>query len=280
MAPKLLEKYGPWALVTGASSGIGEQFARRLARAGFNLVLIARRAQRLSLLEAELRARHRIDIEVLAEDLADRGGIDRVICAALGRDLGLVASNAGFGLKGPFERSPRASLEAMLDTNVRAPLLLLHALMPRLLQRGRGGIILTGSIEGEAPFPWSSAYAASKAFIHSLGLGLSGELSGTGIDLLVLEPGPTDTEALTLQGFSKATMRGLMSPAEVAKQALAQIGRAPLHIPGKENRKFVTAMRRMPKPRLVEFNALNMAGALAANGQSVERAGPVERAAP
>jgi hypothetical protein len=269
----LLEKYGPWALVTGASSGIGEQFARRLARAGFNLVLTARRAQRLSSLEAELRKRGRIEIEVLAEDLADRAGLDRVAAAAQARELGLVVSNAGFGLKGPFERSERARLEAMLDTNVRAPLILLHSLLPQLLQRGRGGIILTGSIEGEAPFPWSSAYAATKAFIHSLGLGLSGELAGTGIDLLVLEPGATDTEALVLQGFSRTTMHGLMAPAEVAKQALAQLGRAPLHIPGKENRKFVSAMRRMPKPRLVEFNAGNMAGALAANGQSVERAG-------
>jgi short-subunit dehydrogenase len=270
-APTLVEKYGPWALVTGASSGMGEQFARRLARAGFSLLMVARRAERLRALEQELGRRRRIEVVGLAEDLADRTALDRIAAAAAARDVGLIVSNAGFGLKGPFERTDRAKVESMFDTNARAPLILLHTLLPRLLERGKGGIILTGSIEGEAPFPWSSAYAATKAFIHSLGLSLSGELAGTGIDLLVHEPGATDTEALTLQGFSKATLPGLMTPDEVAKQALAQLGRTPLHIPGKDNRKFVSTMRRMPKQRLVEFNAANMAGALAANGQSVKR---------
>jgi uncharacterized protein len=208
---------------------------------------------------------------VLTGDLADRAALDGIAAAAAARDIGLIVSNAGFGLKGPFERIERAKLESMLDTNARAPLILLHSLLPGLLKRGKGGIILTGSIEGEAPFPWSSAYAATKAFIHSFGLGLSGELAGTGIDVLVLEPGATDTEALTLQGFSKAAMHGLMAPEEVTKQALAQLGRAPLHIPGKDNRKFVSTMRRMPKPRLVEFNAANMAAALAASGQPIKR---------
>jgi uncharacterized protein len=270
-AKALIHHYGPWALVTGASSGIGAQFARRLARAGFSLLLAARRLDRLLALEGELRRRGRVEVEVLGVDLADREAVDRVAAAAAARDVGLVVSNAGFGLKGPFELCDRARLEAMFDTNARAPLLLLHSLLPGMLRRGRGGIILTGSIEGEAPFPWSSAYAATKAFVHCLGLSLSGELEETGIDVLVLEPGPTDTEALTLQGFSPDTLPGLMAADEVAKQALAQLGRKPLHVPGKENRKFVSAMRRMPKPRLIAFNAANMAGALAANGQSVKR---------
>jgi len=269
--PTLLEKYGPWALVTGASSGIGEQFARRLARAGFSLLLVARRAERLRTLEKELGRRRRIEVIGLAEDLTDRAALDRIVAAATARDLGLVVSNAGFGLKGPFELDERAKLEAMFDTNARAPLLLLHALLPGLIKRGRGGIILTGSVEGEAPFPWSSAYAATKAFIHSLGLGLAGELAGTGVDLLVLEPGATDTEALPMQGFAAASIPGLMTAADVAKQALAQLGRTPLHIPGKDNRKLVSAMRRMPKDRLVAFNAANMAGALAASGRPVKR---------
>lgn len=271
MTTRFNEKYGPWALVTGASSGIGEQFARRLARAGLNLILAARRVDRLLALEVELRRRGHVEVEVIGADLADRAALDRVAAAASAREVGLVVSNAGFGLKGPFERAERDRVEAMFDTNARAPLLLIHSLLPQLLRRGRGGIILTGSIEGEAPFPWSSAYAASKAFVHCLGLSLSGELAGTGIDVLVLEPGATDTEALVLQGFSRETMPGLMAPEEVAKQALARLGRAPLLIPGKHNRKFVSAMRRMSKPRVIEFNAANMAGALAASGQSVKR---------
>jgi short-subunit dehydrogenase len=267
----LLEKYGPWALVTGASSGIGEQFARRLARAGFSLLLVARRADRLEALARELGRRRSIEVVALTADLADRTAIDRVTAAAAARDLGLIVSNAGLGLKGSFVKLELDAMEAMVAVNALAPLRLLHALLPRLLQRGRGGVVLTGSVEGEAPFPWSSAYAATKAFVSSLGLGLSGELTGTGIDLLVLEPGATDTEALRLQGFAPEAIPNLMSAAEVARQALAQLGRVPLHIPGKDNRQFVSAMRRMPKDKLVAFNAANMSAALAASTRPVRR---------
>jgi len=268
-AAMLREKYGPWALVTGASSGIGEQFARQLGRAGFNLLLVARREDRLRDLRAELGQRPRREIELLVADLADLEAVGRIVADTAGRDLGLVVSNAGFGLKGAFESHDRGRLEAMLNVNARAPLLLAHALLPRLRTRATGGIIFTGSQEGEAPFPWSSAYAATKAFVHSLGMGLHGELAGTGIDVLVLAPGATDTEALGLQGFDAASLPGVMSPAEVARQALRELGRTPLHIPGAENRKFVTQLRRMPRRRQIEFNASNMAAALAANRRPV-----------
>lgn len=269
-AAAIRERYGPWALVTGASSGIGEQFARQLARAGFRLLLVARREDRLRDLRAELGRRRGREIELVVTDLAEPGAVERVVAGTAGRDLGLIVSNAGFGLKGEFASHDRARLEAMLNVNVRAPLLLVHALLPRLRARGTAGIILTGSVEGEAPFPWSSAYAATKAFVHSLGMGLHGELAGTGIDVLVLAPGATDTEALALQGFDAATLPSVMSPAEVARQALRELGRTPLHVPGADNRKFVSQLRRMPRRRQIEFNAANMAAALAASGQAVD----------
>jgi hypothetical protein len=270
-AAVLRQKYGPWALVTGASSGIGEQFVRQLTRAGFNLLLVARREDRLRDLRAELGDKRSREIELLVADLADLDAVDRVVAAAAGRELGLLISNAGFGLKGPYLSHDRARLEAMMNVNARAPLLLTHALLPQLRKRASGGIILTGSQEGEAPFPWSTAYAATKAFVHSLGLGLYGELAGTGIDVLVLAPGATDTEALGLQGFDASVLPGLMPPAEVARQALQQLGRTPLHVPGADNRKFVRQLRRMPRRRQVEFNGANMAAALAASGHPVDR---------
>lgn len=266
----LRERYGPWALVTGASSGIGEQFARQLVRAGFRLLLVARREDRLRDLRAELGRRRGREIEVLVADLAEPGAVERVVAGTVGHDVGLVVSNAGFGIKGAFESHDRDRIEAMLNVNVRAPLLLLHALLRRLRERGTAGIILTGSVEGEAPFPWSSAYAATKAFVHSFGMGLHGELAGTGVDVLVLAPGATDTEALTLQGFDAATLPSLMSPAEVARQALRELGRTPLHVPGADNRKLVSQLRRMPHRRQIEFNAANMSAALAASGQHVD----------
>jgi short-subunit dehydrogenase len=244
----LREKYGPWALVTGASSGIGDQFARQLARAGFNLLLVARREDRLRDLRAELGQRRRREIELVVTDLAQPDAVDRIVAATAGRDLGLVVSNAGFGLKGAFESHSRTRLEAMLNVNARAPLLLAHELLPRLRARATAGIIFTGSQEGEAPFPWSSAYAATKAFVHSLGMGLYGELAGTGVDVLVLAPGATDTEALGLQGFDVAMLPGLMPPAEVARQALRELGRTPLHIPGADARSSST--RATWRPRL------------------------------
>jgi short-subunit dehydrogenase len=100
-------------------------------------------------------------------------------------------------------------------------------------------------------------------------MGLYGELAGTGVDVLVLAPGATDTEALGLQGFDAATLPGLMPPAEVARQALRELGRTPLHIPGADNRKFVSQMRRMPRRRQIEFAATSMAAALAASGRPV-----------
>jgi uncharacterized protein len=269
-AAMLREKYGPWALVTGASSGIGEHFARQLARAGFNLLLVARREDRLRDLRAELGQRRRREFEPVVADLADPDAVERVVASTTGRDVGLLVSNAGFGLKGAFLSHDRARLEAMLNVNARAPLLLAHALLPRLRRRATGGIILTGSQEGEAPFPWSTAYAATKAFVHSLGMGLYGELAGTGIDVLVLAPGATDTEGLGLQGFDAASLPGLMPPSEVARQALRELGRTPFHIPGADNRKFVTQLRRMPRRRQIEFNASNMAATLAASGHPVD----------
>jgi short-subunit dehydrogenase len=248
---------------------MGEEFARRLAREGFSLLLVARRADRLHSLAKELGRRRRIEIVTLAEDLGEREALGRIVAAATSRDVGLVVSNAGFGLKGAHERIPLVKLEAMLAVNARAPMVILHELLPSLLLRGRGGVILTGSVEGEAPFPWSSAYAATKAFVQSLGLGIAGELAGTGVDVLVLEPGATDTEALKLQGFAAETMPGLMKPADVARQALAQLGRVPIFVPGAGNRKMVSMLRRMKKEKLIEANAAAMAAALSASGQTV-----------
>lgn len=264
---ELKDKYGPWALVTGASSGIGEQFARLLARSGINLLLVARRAERLEALAKELRRRRGLEVELIVADLAEPDAVDRVVAAVGDRDLGLLVSNAGFGLKGDFAGTARARIEAMFNVNARAPMLLAHALLPRLRARGRGGIVFTGSVEGEAPYPFSAAYAATKAFVHSLGMGLHGELAGSGVDVLVLAPGATDTDAITLQGFKRELMPNLMAPAEVAKQALRQLGEAPLHVPGPENRKYVNMMRRMPREKLIAFNAQTMSAALDASGR-------------
>lgn len=271
IAADFLEKYGPWALVTGASSGIGEQFARLLARQGFNLLLVARRTDRLLALQAELLQQHGAKSEIVAEDLSDPAAVDRIATAIGDRDLGLLVSNAGFGLKGGFNQHDRAMLDAMLNVNVRTPLLLIHTLLPKLRTRKHAGILLVGSQEGEAAFPWSSAYAGTKNFVHAFGLSLYGELQGTGVDVLVLAPGSTESEAAALQGISRDALFGVMPAQEVARQGLEQIGRRPLHIPAWYNRMLVHLLRALPRRWAIAMAGNAMEQTMAKSGNPVKK---------
>jgi len=264
-----LKQYGSWALVTGASSGIGAEFARQLAAAGLNLILVARREQALRALQDELTRRHGIEVDLLPLDLAAFDAPAQLLAKAAERDTGLVVSNAGFGLKGAFNQHAGAELDAMLNVNARTPLLLLHGLLPALRRRARAGIILTGSIEGETAFPWSSAYAATKAFVHNLALSLYGELAGSGVDLLLLEPGSTDTEAAGKQGITRENLVGLMPPSRVVAQALAQLGKKPLLMPGLHNRIVIGLLRLLPWRWSIALAGKGMAGTLARSGNPV-----------
>ena len=243
----LSTQYGPWALVTGASSGIGKAFCQHLAAAGFNLVLVARRQPLLAQLADSLKANHGIEIRILAVDLSADDAPAHILQDIEPLDIGLVILNAGFGYKGYLEEQPLDAMDAMLMVNLIAPTRLAHQLLPKLKQRGRGGLIFTGSIEGETPFPHSAAYAASKAYIHNLGLSLYGECQATGVDVLVLSPGSTDTDAPIMQGFQREQLVGLMPPETVAAQALSQLGKRPLWITGWHNRLFIGFLRLLPR---------------------------------
>jgi short-subunit dehydrogenase len=257
-----LQRYGPAALVTGASSGIGEAFAVLLARGGFDLVLNGRRKDRLDKLAARLRDHEGVNVTLCCEDLSTADGPQRLAAACIDLDIGLLVSNAGFGLKGAHQDNDPARLQDMLMLNCHAPMQLTRLFIPALLDRGQGGIIITSSVEGLMGFPYSSPYAASKAFCNSLAEGLWGELSGQGIDVLALCPGSTRTEALALQGFDAQQMENLMLPEEVAAQAIAQIDKGPIHIAGDMNREIFTAMTAMPRREALKLAAGNMQAAL------------------
>jgi len=221
--PSLRERYGEWALVTGASAGIGAAFARALARDGVSVVLTARREDRLRALAEELKA-HGVATRVVALDLAALDGASRLAEAVADLDLAILVNNAGFGYSGRFDKLDAARLREMVELNCTAPMLLTRALLPRLLARGRGAIVFTGSQAGRQPLALHAVYAASKAFDGFVGEALWAELRGTGVDVLVVEPGSTETEFQEVAG--EVPHHG-QAPEEVVAIALERLGRQP-----------------------------------------------------
>lgn len=253
-----IDRYGPVAVVTGASSGIGRAFAELLAAKGLDLVLVARRAQRLEALAGNLAAKHGVRVTVCPIDLARPDAAQRILDATAALDVGLVVSNAGFGFKGAYESTDPQMMSDLLSVNCHAPMLLARGFVPRLRARGKGGIVLTSSIEGLMGMPFSTAYAASKAFVISLGEGLWAELAPHDIDVLTLCPGATDTEAPRLQGIDPATLQHLMSPDDVARLALDNLRNGPTYIPSEHYKANFERLLSMPRRDALQAVARSM----------------------
>ena len=238
MAPRaLVERYGPWAVVTGASSGIGAEFARQLAAAGLSVALVARRADRLAELAAQLRAAHGVDARVCAHDLADPAAPDALAADVADLDVGLVVNNAGLSYKGDVFAHDPAHRRRMIELNCQAPVAITHAFGPRLIARGRGGVIIVSSTGAFQALPWSAVYGATKAFDLVYGEALHVELAPHGIDVVTLAPGGTDTEGPMNTGVDPSRVPGkLMSVEPVVAAALAGLGRRALVVPGATNR--------------------------------------------
>lgn len=224
---EFLERYGPVAMVTGASSGIGWAFAEDLAVRGLDLVLVARRTERLEALATRLRAAHGVAVTVLPLDLARRDAADDTLSATAGMDVGLVVSNAGYGFKGAHETVDANGLTDMLMVNCNMPLRLARGFVPRLKARGKGGIVMVSSVEGLIGCPGSAAYSASKALVVAFGEALWAELKPYGIEALTLCPGATESEAAANQGIDLATLHHVMPAAEVARVTLDAMNAGP-----------------------------------------------------
>jgi short-subunit dehydrogenase len=230
--PSLRERYGEWALVTGASSGIGAAFARALAGDGVSCVLTARREDRLRSLADELEKRHRVATRVVALDLAARDGADRLAEAVSDLEIAILVNNAGFGCAGRFEKQDRERMREMVELNCMAPTGLTASLLPGMCERGRGALIMVGSIAGSQPLPLHALYGGTKAFVNILGESLWGELQGSGVDCLAVLPGTTETEFQAVSGELPHT--GESAEVVVAK-SLEALGRKPSLIPGVYN---------------------------------------------
>lgn len=162
---RLLTHYGPWAVVTGASSGIGEAFADHLAQAGLNLVLVARREQKLNRIGERLKSAHGISYRVVQADLAQRQAADQVFEATEDLNIGLLVASAGYGTTGNFVESGLDQELNMLDVNCRALLVLAHRFGARFADQQRGGLILLSSILAFQGGPNSAHYAATKGYV-------------------------------------------------------------------------------------------------------------------
>lgn len=228
------QKYGPWALVAGASEGLGAEFVHAAAARGLNVVAVARRADALEALARQVRARHGVEVSPLVLDLSSRELPARVADATAELEIGLLVYNAALANIGRFlERDLGAHLAAV-DVNVRGPLVLSHTLGRRMAERGRGGIVLMSSMAGLQGSAMIATYAATKAFNLVLGEGLWDELAEHGVDVLVSRAGATRTPSFVASNPSYGG--AVMEARVVAEQALVRLGRAPSTIPGLGNR--------------------------------------------
>lgn len=225
------EQYGPWAVVAGASEGLGAAFAHALAKRGLNVALLARREPELRALAGELEAAHKIETRVLVSDLATTD-----FSALRELDVGLGIYNAAYSFVGPLLEKPLEDALRVVDVNVRGPLKFAHALGPKLVAKRRGGLVLMSSLAGFQGNPRLATYAASKAFNIALAEGLWGELKEHGVDVLAACPGAVRTPNYlkTIEHGKEAP--GILDAAEVAERSLDALGGGPTFIPGGVNK--------------------------------------------
>jgi uncharacterized protein len=237
-----VKRYGPWALVAGASEGIGAAFARALAQRGVHLVLVARRSEGLEAARREIERLAPVEVRCVALDLARADAPAALEQAVADLDVGLVVYNAALAPGGAFLELALAEQLAAIDVNVRAPLALAHAFGRQLAERGHGAIVLLSSLTAFQGSPFVATYGATKAFLLTLAEGLWFELAPRGVDVLAVCAGATRTPNYLRRARKRAP--GELAPDQVAREALARLARGPSLIPGRFNRVASQLMRR------------------------------------
>ncbi|MFC1564450.1 SDR family NAD(P)-dependent oxidoreductase [candidate division KSB1 bacterium] len=238
------DKYGPWALITGASAGIGEEFARQLAEKGLNLALTARRLDRLEKLADELKEAFSVEVRCIQCDLSDIEFMPVIRNSVSNIEIGLLINNAGFGIGGSFLESDLNKELAQLNVHCRANIILTYEFGNKMVERNRGGIIFTSSVMGFFAAPYSVHYASTKAHNLFYGEGLFYELRDKGIDVQALCPGFTKTEFHTAAGLNRA---GGMGVKPVVKASLDKLGKKPVVVPGLYNKLAVAGLKYLPR---------------------------------
>lgn len=226
---RLKTRYGPWAVVTGASSGIGREIALSLAESGLNLVLVARSQVVLEQMAKDLSDRYGIEVCPVRQDLAVERSLETLVAQTQDLEVGLLVAAAGFGTSGAFLHSQLEQEVEMLNVNCRSLLELSWHFSQRFAKQRRGGIVLMSSIVGFQGTPFAAHYAATKAYVQTLAEALYVELAPIGVDVIASAPGPTNS------GFSDRAgmkMGKALSAGEVAEGTLKALGRKSTVLPG------------------------------------------------
>jgi hypothetical protein len=256
-ASKLLARFGPVALVTGASSGIGLEFARVLASQGFDLLLVARRGDALAAIGQDLTARYGVRVTPLPLDLSEPASLPALLSACEGISIGLVVAAAGFGTSGPFIENDLSSELDMIDVNCRAVAALSWHFARRFAAQRRGGLVLLSSLVAFQGVPRAANYAATKAYVQTLAEGLRHELRRAGVSVIASAPGPIRS------GFgdrARMTMGLSQGPEAVAATTLRALGRQGTVRPGWLSKFLGWSLAALPRAARTRVMGLVMAG--------------------
>lgn len=273
------ESYGPWALVAGASEGIGLAFAEQLAAKGLNLVMLSRSAGKLEAARARILAGREVDIRLLPADLSTPDCMAAIQAQTEGLEIGMLVYNAG-AVHGAslFHDEPVDKALGLVNLNCRSPVLLAHHFGGRMLERRRGGIVLLSSLAALGGGSYIAAYAASKAFAIILAQSLWHELAPSNVDVLCLVAGATRTPAMAASGLAfdgdESSGFSIMEPDEVASEGLAHLRDGPVRIAGEANRAAAAMMQNIPRESLVELMSqatANMYGITRADVEGVRQ---------
>jgi short-subunit dehydrogenase len=242
-----LTRYGQWAVITGATAGIGLEFARALAARGVSCVLAARRSDRLGAVADELEAAHGIQTRTVTVDLAADDGPETLADAVADLEVGMLVSNAGVGYAGRFDKQELTRLKQMVALNCTANVTLVSRMLPGMLERRRGAILIVGSVAGRQPIPFHGLYSATKGFELLFGEALWAEVRDRGVDVLVVQPGPVATEFEMVAGETRPNPAADESPQSVVATALDALGQQPSVVTGWFNWVRANANRFMPR---------------------------------
>jgi len=258
-----LQRYGNWAIVAGASEGLGAEYAKGLAARGLNLILIARREELLQSLATELSDKYKVRTKPLVLDLSSHNAAEQIVQQTMDLDIGLLVYNAAFSAVGPFLDHSMNDHLREIHTNIHAPFKLVYLLGQRMIERKRGGIILMSSLSAFQGSAYISTYAATKAFNIVLAESLWEEWRERGVDVLVCVSGAIKTPHYVSSQPTKTGGLGdmTMTPNEVVNAALDALGKQPSVIPGRMNRLASFVMRHLlPRKMAIKFMGKTLRG--------------------